>query len=169
MADQGLYRRGFLPGLWKKQVNCHLNFFLSPNYVIEKSIDLPAVVKSHQKSLNRRTINKRFFIYCSITINQRSERTVFWLSDRARPHPETLWTAPFTFDKFQCVLQVEDLKKQVNLKGREINKRERKSKKDEEQIRFVSRERDAMETKLRKVTEQMEYYKSMMETKWVGL
>jgi len=62
-------------------------------------------------------------------------------------------------------LQVEDLKKQVNLKGREINKRERKSKKDEEQIRFVSRERDAMETKLRKVTEQMEYYKSMMETK----
>lgn len=60
---------------------------------------------------------------------------------------------------------MDDLKKQVNLKGREINKRERKSKKDEEQIRLVSRERDAMESKLRKVSEQMEYYKTMMEMK----
>ena len=63
--------------------------------------------------------------------------------------------------------KVDEYKKQLNIKGREINKRERKSKKDEDTIRVVSRERDAMEVKLRKMTEQMEYYKGIFETKWV--
>ena len=51
------------------------------------------------------------------------------------------------------------------MKGREINKRERKSKKDEDQIRLVTRERDSMESKLKKATEQMEYYKNIIEQK----
>ncbi|XP_039273485.2 uncharacterized protein LOC120347533 [Styela clava] len=64
--------------------------------------------------------------------------------------------------------EAEDLKKLLNAKGREINKRERKSKKDEETVRFITRERDSMETKLRKVTEQLEYYKGMMEIRTKG-
>ena len=75
------------------------------------------------------------------------------------PHSPFLTTFMF--------IEAEDYKKQVNTKGREINKRERKSKRDEETIRMVSRERDAMGIKLKKMTEQMEYYKGMVETKWV--